>query len=82
MAMPVDNAVVRDAAIQRFEYTYEPAWKMILRHLQWLGRTDTHLLSRNELFKHAGKHGLLQDPLKWSDYHDARISVRIPMRCP
>jgi hypothetical protein len=35
------DAIVRDATIQRFEYTYELAWKMIKRHLDWAGHAGT-----------------------------------------
>jgi len=64
--------VVRDAAIQRFEYTYEIAWKMIRRHLKSLDVTEVDSMSRRELFREAARVGLIPDPELWFDYHDAR----------
>lgn len=66
------NDVYRDAAIQRFEFTYEVCWRMMRRHLVWAGVSDTELMGRRELFREAARHGLIEDPLKWIEYHDAR----------
>lgn len=70
--MDMDNEVVRDAAIKRFEFTYEMAWKMMRRHLQWTGRHDLEQVTRRELFRLAARASLLDDPLAWFAYHEAR----------
>lgn len=64
--------VHRDAAIQRFEFTYEVCWRMMRRHLRWAGVVDTELMGRRELFREAARHGLITDPLRWIEHHDAR----------
>lgn len=71
LALPKDD-VVRDATIQRFEYTYELAWKMMKRHLTWAGISDVDSRYRRELFREAARVGLIDDAETWFDYHDAR----------
>jgi|ERR1035437_5021000 nucleotidyltransferase substrate binding protein (TIGR01987 family) len=69
--LPEDD-IVRDATIQRFEYTYEQAWKMIKRHLDWAGHADTASLSKRELFREAANAKLIADADAWFGYHQAR----------
>ena len=71
LPVPV-NDIVRDATIQRFEYTYELAWKMIKRHLEWAGNTNTSSLTMRDLFREAARVGLIKDAETWFDYHQAR----------
>lgn len=66
------DEVVRDATIKRFEYTYELAWKMIKRHLEWAGASDADFLTRKDLFREAARIGLIADAETWFDYHQAR----------
>ena len=66
------DAIVRDATIQRFEYTYELAWKMIKRHLDWAGHAGTAALSKRELFREAANTKLITSADAWFDYHQAR----------
>lgn len=66
------NDIVRDATIQRFEYTYELARKMIRRHLDWAGVSGPIDLTKNELYREAVKAGLIGDAGDWLDYHNAR----------
>jgi nucleotidyltransferase substrate binding protein (TIGR01987 family) len=63
--------IVRDATIQRFEYTYDLAWKMIKRHLEWSG-SSTDSLTRRDLFREAATAGLIKDAEAWFEYHEAR----------
>ncbi len=67
-----ENDIVRDATIQRFEYTYEQSWKMIKRHLDWAGHADTTALSKRELFREAANARLIADADAWFGYHQAR----------
>ena len=67
-----NDDVVRDATIQRFEYTYELAWKMIKRHLDWAGNANTAVLSKRDLFREAAKIGIVADAEAWFEYHQAR----------
>ena len=66
------NDFIRDATIQRFEYTYELAWKMLKRHLDWMGASDTETLSKRDLLREGAKSGLIGDAEKWFEYHQAR----------
>ncbi|SRR6266404_6872327 len=71
LKLPKDE-IVRDATIQRFEYTYELARKMIRRHLDWAGLSGSIDLTKNELYREAVKAGLIADADSWFDYHQAR----------
>lgn len=67
------NEFIRDAVIQRFEYTYELCWKMLRRQLaEDQGDAEVKLLSRKELFRMAAEYGMLTDPVAWFKYHKAR----------
>jgi len=73
--LPLDRVVDdvhRDAAIQRFEFSYELCWKFMKRHLDWAGVLGTDLMGRRELFREAARQGLIEDPVRWIHYHDAR----------
>ncbi len=71
LEVPKDD-IVRDATIQRFEYTYELAWKMLKRHLEWAGVSDADFLTRKSLYREAAKMGLIAHAEAWFDYHEAR----------
>lgn len=72
LAQPRDE-FSRDASIQRFEYTYELAWKAIRRALlNELGLVDVEGASRRELYRMAAQQRLVPDPAPWFGFHDAR----------
>lgn len=65
---------VRAGVIQNFEMAYEQSWKFIQR---WLRENQTpedadYPRTRKELFRMAARHGLINDPLPWFSYGDAR----------
>ena len=65
--------ILRDSVIQRFEYTYELAWKMMKRWLEAnLSATEVDGVARKELFRIAAQQQLVTDPLEWFQYHQAR----------
>jgi nucleotidyltransferase substrate binding protein (TIGR01987 family) len=67
------NEFVRDAAIQRFEYSYELCWKMLRRVLaEDQGIEAVSALSRRDLFRLAAEKRLIDDPLIWFEFHKAR----------
>lgn len=73
MRMDPNDDVVRDAAIQRFEYTFELAWKMMERHIQWVrSERGGAPMVRKELFREAARHALITDPERWFDHQEAR----------
>jgi nucleotidyltransferase substrate binding protein (TIGR01987 family) len=60
---------IRDAVIQRFEFTYELAWKTIKAYLSTL---DLTVLSPKEALKVAYQQGLITDAAAWSELHVKR----------
>jgi len=67
-----DNAI-RDAVIQRFEYTYSLSMKMLTRFLQNQAVDLPDTLTFNEIIRIANKMGLLLSNLeKWTDYRQKR----------
>ncbi len=70
--MDLEDEVVRDAAIKRFEFTYEIAWKMMKRHLEWTGQSELTAIPRRELFRMAARFSLIDDPARWFNYHEGR----------
>jgi nucleotidyltransferase substrate binding protein (TIGR01987 family) len=72
LAQPKDE-YLRDSVIQRFEFTYELGWKSLKRYLEEdEGTENVDILSRRDLFRLAAEKGLLDDPLEWFGYHQAR----------
>jgi nucleotidyltransferase substrate binding protein (TIGR01987 family) len=69
-----DDEELRDATIQRFEYTYELAWRMLKRHLEHVvpdpARIDT--LSFRELLREGAERGLLPEIEPWLEYRHQR----------
>lgn len=73
MKLDANDEVIRDAAIQRFEYTYELAWKMMERHINWArAERQGAPMMRRELFREAARYGLVVDPVRWFDHQEAR----------
>lgn len=66
---PNFNEYVRDATIQRFEYTYETAWKAIKAVLSYQG---VELRHPREIFSEAFSSGWIKD----ADIWDAMIEDR------
>ncbi len=60
---------VRDSAIQRFEYTFELAWKSIKRFAQ---KEDMECHSPLQAFRAAFKLGWIEDDGTWLDMRDDR----------
>jgi nucleotidyltransferase substrate binding protein (TIGR01987 family) len=63
---------VRDSVIQRFEYTYELAWKGLQRYLTDEGVEDIAMFSKRDLFREAARRGIIADPGVWFGYQAAR----------
>jgi nucleotidyltransferase substrate binding protein (TIGR01987 family) len=64
---------IRDSVIQRFEFTYELAWKALKRYLEFEeGVENMDALSRRDLFRVAAEKGLVKDPVVWMEYHRYR----------
>lgn len=70
---PADEEL-RDAVIQRFEYTYELAWKMMKRQMERESPNPAELdrLSFKDLLREAAEKGIIADAEAWLVYRDQR----------
>lgn len=65
---------LRDACIQRFEYTFELSWKMLQRRLE-LDLPDARsvdAMSFRNLIRSGGERGLVRDVDAWMVFRDKR----------
>lgn len=65
------NDLERDGVIQRFEYTFELAWKMMRKVLMSLGRVDVSA-SPKPVIRDAEGEGMVEDVKKWFFFLEAR----------
>ncbi len=72
-AEPGDEEV-RDSVIQRFECTYELAWKMLKRRLEMDGPSPQAVdtLSFQDLIREGAERGLVEEPRAWFGYREMR----------
>ena len=65
---------LRDAVIQRFEYTYELAWKSLKRVLEEAAASSDEIdyLSFKDLIRRGAESGMIQDPQEWFDFRKSR----------
>lgn len=68
LAQP-ENSFIRDATIQRFEFTYELAWKALKL---WLETKDITTLNAKDTLQAALEQGQLSDGNGWSQLHRMR----------
>ncbi len=62
-----DDNAIRDAVIQRFEYTYSLTVKTLMRYIKLNSPEADDVLTFNETIREANKFGLLLSDLeKWS----------------
>jgi nucleotidyltransferase substrate binding protein (TIGR01987 family) len=67
------TGVTRDAAIKRFEYTFELCWKFLKRWLENETADSTiDSFSKKELFRAGREYGLIRDVEAWFRYNRAR----------
>ena len=69
IALPKDD-ITRDASIQRFEYTFELAWKTLKRHLSIEAGIEEY--SIKNLFREAARFNLINNVEIWFTYLEAR----------
>ena len=68
-----NDTAIRDAVIQRFEYTYSLSIKMLTRFLQSQAIDLPDSLTFNETIRKASQMGLLLSNLeKWTEYRQKR----------
>lgn len=65
---------LRDACIQRFEYTFELCWKMLKRQLEedLPNPSEVDGYSYRQLFRAGAERGLVRDVEAWFDYRERR----------
>lgn len=69
----LDNDIIRDSVIQRFEYTYALSLKMIQRYLSINAPIPEEQTTFNNIIRQADKLGLLKHDLqKWTKYREMR----------
>lgn len=69
-----DDEELRDACIQRFEYTFELCWKTLKRQLEEevASPSEVDTYSFRQLFRVGGERGLMLDVGDWFDYREKR----------
>ena len=69
-----DDEELRDAVIQRFEYTYELAWKMMKRQIENESPNPAEIdrMSFKDLLRTAAEKGIISDVEQWLVYRDQR----------
>ena len=73
---PEERDLMRDGVIQRFEYTFELAWKTIKRYLEMYELEKADALNNRELFRVGFENGLIRDAARWFDYLTDRNQTR------
>jgi nucleotidyltransferase substrate binding protein (TIGR01987 family) len=68
------TSIVRDSAIQRFEYTYELAIKMLRRSLEQHEASTAVIdeLAFKDLIRVGAEKGYIENPRAWFSYRDSR----------
>ncbi|MBP9850155.1 MAG: nucleotidyltransferase substrate binding protein [Candidatus Peribacteraceae bacterium] len=64
--------IVRDGVIQRFEYCYELAQKMIKRTLETQFDEKVDTMAWNDVLRTAAERGLITNIERWFDYRTER----------
>ena len=67
-----ERELMRDGVIQRFEYTFELAWKLVKRYLEEYGLERVDSLTNRDLFRVGHEQSLLRDAEAWLNYLKSR----------
>jgi nucleotidyltransferase substrate binding protein (TIGR01987 family) len=69
-----EDEEVRDAVIQRFEYTYELCWKLLKRRLEADSPSPDLFdgMSFKDLIRTGAESGYIAAPDKWFEYREQR----------
>jgi nucleotidyltransferase substrate binding protein (TIGR01987 family) len=73
LRLPVDP-IIRDSAIQRFEYTYELAFKFMKRFLKEAAASTAGIEENGfkDILRAAAAAGMVEDVERWFSYRGAR----------
>ncbi len=67
-----EDEEVRDAVIQRFEYTIDLSWKMMQRVMKQSTVQESTIRTRRDLFRETARQGLIDEPERWFRFLEAR----------
>jgi len=63
-----DRNLLRDAVIQRFEYTFELARKFLKRYMKMFGMEQPDMSTHKDFFRQAFEQGMIRDSAAWFEY--------------
>jgi nucleotidyltransferase substrate binding protein (TIGR01987 family) len=69
-----DDEFIRDASIQRFEYTYELCVRSLRRHLEAISDSPAEIdaLGFRDMIRAGAERGLLKSEERWFGYRELR----------
>jgi len=67
-----EDEEVRDAVIQRFEYTIDLCWKFMQRVLKHAAVSESAIRTKKDLFRESARIGLIDDPELWFRFLESR----------
>jgi len=69
-----ENPIIRDSAIQRFEYTYELAVKLLKRKLEEMASSVEEIghMGFKDIIRTGAEKGLIDEPEAWFEYRQKR----------
>ncbi len=69
------TAIIRDSAIQRFEYTYELAVRLLKRKLEDVAESaiEVEHMGYRDMMRFAAEKGYISDPVAWFDFREKRV---------
>ena len=71
--LPSDVTINQDSTIQRFEFTFELAWKL-MQSIEV--ENNINVYGVKTIIREAAKLGLIDDPVKWFDFlKDRNLSI-------
>ena len=71
LAQNPDSTIIRDGVIQRFEFTFELAWKSLKEYMEDQGVMMT-IVSPRSVLKEAYSMGIINGPELWNEAVDSR----------
>lgn len=72
LAQQPDSTIIRDGVIQRFEFTFKPAWKSLKEYMEDQGADMSGIVFSKQVFKAAYAAQIINDAKIWVDMLDSR----------
>ena len=72
LAQNPDSTIIRDGVIQRFEFTFELAWKSLKEYMEDQGADMSGITFSKQVFKAAYAAQVINDAKVWLDMLDSR----------